>query len=157
MIAENLPEIIAIFQEQNPLRPPGHFVRGSLNFESHDLRRIGIESWWLWTHSRKPMSRTGALRRPAAIRRSGEILNQPALRRKPLTMHDEDPRGKVPAFVELVVVDQLRNRGLTRRPGGKPEEAFDVVIPSMPGDGFSGTGPAVRDDDRQLVSDPLIG
>jgi len=88
VIAENLPEITAIFQEQNPLGRPGHGVRGSLNLESGDLRRIGIENWTLLTHSRKLMSRTGALRRPPTIRIPGEILNQPALRRKLLTMHE---------------------------------------------------------------------
>ncbi len=63
MIAENLPEIIAIFQKQNPLGWPGHFVRGNVNLESDHLRGICIESWRLpTTHSRKPMSRTGAPR-----------------------------------------------------------------------------------------------
>ena len=62
MIAENLPEIIAIFQEQNPLGRPGRVIRGEVNLESDDLRGICIESWRLPAHSRKPISRKSASR-----------------------------------------------------------------------------------------------
>jgi hypothetical protein len=69
VIAKNLPEITAIFQEQNPLGRPGYIVRRSVNLERDDLRGIGIQSWRLSTHSRKSMSRTGALGPPTSDRR----------------------------------------------------------------------------------------
>lgn len=59
VVAENFPEIITIFQEQNsPGRPAErrHFL---LNVESDDLRGIG--SSLSPAHSPKPISKTGAL------------------------------------------------------------------------------------------------
>jgi hypothetical protein len=41
VIAKNLPEILAIFQEQNPLGRPRHVVPGNLNLESEDLLGLG--------------------------------------------------------------------------------------------------------------------
>src|SRR5205807_346428 len=58
VIAENLPEIITIFEEQDsPGRPPErrHFL---VNVESDDLRRIG--SLRSPAHDPKPISKTGA-------------------------------------------------------------------------------------------------
>src|ERR1700730_8228291 len=59
VVAENLPEIITIFQQQNsPGRPPErrYFL---VNVESDELHGIGSLQWP--AHCPKPISRTGAL------------------------------------------------------------------------------------------------
>ena len=45
VVVENQPQIVAIFEQQNPRGRPGRLVRGNLNLERDHLRGNWIESW----------------------------------------------------------------------------------------------------------------